>query len=299
MSVTDGSLHVPAMVREVVSKLQPRPHGKYVDATLGMGGHAAALLETTEDIFLLGIDRDRQALSESAHRLHAWGNRVTYIHDTFGNVERTVQRAGWNAVDGILADIGVSSVHLDVADRGFSFMHEGPLDMRMDQTQGEPASAWLERASEEEMTKVFFEYGEERYASRIARAIVHQRKKQPIQTTQELARIVLAAVPKKFHTKIHPATRVFQAVRIFINRELEELDQFLAKAPQLLTPGGRLVVISYHSLEDRRVKWAFRSLAREHYRILTKRPERPSDAECRTNRRVRSAKLRAIERIAA
>jgi len=289
--------------------LAPERGGLFVDATVGAGGHAEAILERGPDARLLGLDRDAEALETARRRLARFGDRVELLEANFSDLEEVL--ANRPHADGILADLGVSSMQLDEARRGFSFRREGPLDMRMGK-DGRTAADIVATASAEELTRIFREWGEERMAAKIARGIVRERTREPIQTTRQLARIV--AEEKGGREKIDPATRVFQALRIEVNQELTALARFLAAAVARLNGGGRLAVISYHSLEDRLVKDAFRRDsgvclcpprlpqcvcgARAALRVLTRRPLRPSEAEQRRNPRSRSAKLRVAEKLA-
>ena len=287
------------MVTEVVDVLAPSRGGLFVDCTVGLGGHARALLEAgaTE---LLALDRDPAALAAAREVLAPFADRVTLIHADYRELPRVLDERGIAAVDGALADLGVSSMQLDAEGRGFSFRRDEPLDMRMDQTQGPTAAERLRDVDEQELADVIFRFGEERYSRRIARAIVAARRHEPLTTTGQLASIVRRAIPRRGYQRIDPATRTFQALRIWVNQELEGLDAFLVHAAQRLRQGARLAVITFHSLEDRIVKHVFRALERsgEAIRILTKRPLVPSEAEVRRNPRARSAKLRAIERLA-
>jgi 16S rRNA (cytosine1402-N4)-methyltransferase len=296
--------------QEVADILAPERGGFFVDATLGAGGHAEALLERGSGIRLLGIDRDPSAIALATQRLERFAQRVAFVCDNFGELDRVLE--GCPAVDGILADLGVSSMQLDRGERGFSFRRDGPLDMRMGAT-GRTAADIVSTASAEELTRILRDYGEERMAAKIVRGIVAERSRGPISTTRQLARIVANA--KGAREKIDPATRVFQALRIEVNQELVALSRFLAAAAQHLNARGRLAVISYHSLEDRIVKNAFRrdsglclcprSMphcicgARRILTVLTRRPVTASEAERRANPRSRSARLRAAERLPA
>jgi len=290
--------HVPVLVEAVVAILQPRPGGCYLDATVGLGGHAEAILRASEPTgTLVGIDRDREALALAQRRLEIFGERVTLLH---GRYESLAEQVGaGSAFDGILFDLGASSLQLDTADRGFSFGREGPLDMRMDRTEGTTAEGIVARRSEAELADLIFRFGEERWSRRIARAIVEARQQAPIRSTTALANVVSAAIPRRHWPRhIHPATRTFQALRIVVNDELGGLDRALGEAVDLLRPGGRALVMSFHSLEDRVVKQRWRSAAAAaSVRILTKRPTRPSEAEILANPRARSARLRAVERL--
>jgi 16S rRNA (cytosine1402-N4)-methyltransferase len=295
--------HLPVMPAEVLAHLAPRAGGVYCDATLGYAGHARAILEATApDGRLIGIDRDASAVAASAEVLRPFGDRVTLRQAPFSRMRAVLEESGALPLDGCLVDLGVSSPQLDRAERGFSFRRAGPLDMRMDPTRGETAAEYLRRVDEEELEAVLRDFGEERYAGRLARAIVETREREEIGTTTALAAIVARAMPRHERHK-DPATRTFQALRIAVNDELGELERFLEEAPGCLRPGGRLVVIAFHSLEDRMVKRRLRALASEGaepaLRILTKHVVVASDEERARNPRARSAKLRAAERVAA
>jgi len=287
------------MVAEVLDLLSPARGGLFVDCTVGLGGHSRALLDAGADR-VLGLDRDPSALAIAAETLAAYRDRVELVHADYRELDRVLDTRGIAAVDGTLADLGVSSLQLDAEGRGFSFRRDEPLDMRMDQTSRPTAAEWLRTVDEEELANVIFEYGEERYSRRIARAIVSSRGSTALETTGQLAAIVRRAIPHRGYQRIDPATRTFQALRIWVNRELEGLDAFLVGAARRLLQGARLAVITFHSLEDRIVKHTFRAIekAEEAMRILTKRPLGPADAELARNPRARSAKLRAIARVA-
>jgi 16S rRNA (cytosine1402-N4)-methyltransferase len=292
--------HVPVMTREVVTLLRPERGGLFVDCTVGLGGHTRALLEAGASR-VLGLDRDADALAVAGDATAAWHDRVELVHADYRDLSRMLDGRGIAGVDGVLVDLGVSSLQLDAPDRGFSFRRDEALDMRMDRSQGRTASELLHDVEEPALADVIFQYGEERFSRRIARAIVSARRDAPVLTTGQLAQIVRRAVPRKGYQRLDPATRTFQALRIWVNRELEGLDVFLEQTVERLLAGARLAVISFHSLEDRIVKHAFRALERARgtaLRILTKRPLVPSDAEIEANPRARSAKLRAIERVA-
>ena len=290
-------LHEPVMVGEVLGLLEPSRGGLFVDCTVGLGGHSRALLEAGADR-LLGLDRDTAALALAAEALSAFEDRVELVHADYRDLGRVLDARGVERVAGALADLGVSSMQLDEEGRGFSFRRDEPLDMRMDRTQGPTAADLLRDVDERELADVIFQFGEERHSRRVARAIVSARRDAAIDTTSRLAAIVRRAVPHKGHQRIDPATRTFQALRIWVNRELDGLDAFLADAVRRLRANARLAVITFHSLEDRIVKHTFRALekAGEGLRILTKRPLTPGDTEVARNPRARSAKLRAIER---
>lgn len=306
--------HTPVLLDEVLVALNIRPDGSYVDGTFGRGGHTAAILERLgTQGRVLAIDRDPAAIRAGCERF-AGEERLQLVHGSFGRLLEFVREAGLaGGVAGVLLDLGVSSPQLDEPARGFSFAEDGPLDMRMNDREGSTAADWLARASEQEIARVIHDYGEERYARRIARAIVSARRVRPLRRTLELAQIVAAAVPTREPGK-HPATRTFQAVRIHVNRELEELEAALAQSLEVLVPGGRLCVISFHSLEDGIVKrFVQRSSTGDplyaglpevplHARAKLKRIGRaihPSDAEVARNPRSRSAILRVAERLAA
>jgi len=291
--------HEPVMVSEVLDMLLPSRGGVFVDCTVGLGGHSRALLESGAT-HVVALDRDTTALGIAREALAPFGDRVTLVHADYRELPRVLDTRGLTAIDGALADLGVSSMQLDADGRGFSFRRDEPLDMRMDQTQGPTAADLLRDVDERELADVIFQYGEERYSRRIARAIVTTRRETPIATTGQLAAVVRRAIPRHGYQRIDPATRTFQALRIWVNRELEGLDGFLAQAAERLREGARLAVITFHSLEDRIVKHAFRALERSAtaIRILTKRPLVPTDEEVARNPRARSAKLRAIERLA-
>jgi 16S rRNA (cytosine1402-N4)-methyltransferase len=296
---------------EAVNLLDPTRGGLFVDATLGLGGHSEALLEASPDTRVLGIDRDREAIRLASERLARFGTRFRAAHANFRNIARVLSDAGESVASGILADLGVSSLQFDTPERGFSFRHDAPLDMRMDATGSEETAAeLLERLPEEEIARVIYEYGEERRSRRIARWIVERRERgEPLRTTKELAELVARAVGHRRGERLHPATRTFQALRIAVNGELEGLEEFLETSVDLLQMRGRLAVISFHSLEDRVVKRALRRLsghcecdrrapvcacgARRAVEILTRRPVVPSEQEVEDNPRARSAKLRA------
>ena len=286
------------MVAEVLEHLEPARGGVFVDCTVGLGGHARALLEAGASR-LIGFDRDSAALAQAADSLSGYGDRVELVHSDYRRLDEMLDARTIAQVDGLLADLGVSSMQLDAPGRGVSFRRDEALDMRMDTTAGPTAAEAIRDADERTLADVIYEFGEERHARRIARAIVHQGGKAPIATTGQLADIVRRAIPRKGYSRIDPATRTFQALRIWVNRELDGLDAFLAQAARRLAPGGRMVVITFHSLEDRIVKHTFRALqaaGEVGLTIRTKRPVVPGEAEVERNPRARSAKLRAAER---
>jgi 16S rRNA (cytosine1402-N4)-methyltransferase len=298
-------LHEPVLVAETLALLQPERGGVFVDCTIGLGGHGRAMLDAGATR-LIGLDRDPDALRLAAETLAAFGDRVELVHADYRDLDRVLSARGLEGVAGILADLGVSSMQLDGEGRGFSFRLDEQLDMRMDRSQGATAADLLASVEEKELADVIFQYGEERFSRRIARAIVNERRTAPVATTGRLAQIVRRAVPHRGYQRIDPATRTFQALRIWVNRELEGLELFLAAAARRLLAGARLAVISFHSLEDRIAKHTFRALAslagaesgELAVRILTRRPVEPTEEEIARNPRARSAKLRAIERMA-
>jgi 16S rRNA (cytosine1402-N4)-methyltransferase len=292
-------VHVPVMAGEVVDYLVPSRGGVFVDCTVGAGGHCRALLEAGAGR-IVGIDRDTDALEVARAELAPWRDAVVLVHGDFRDLAAILDGFGIDTVEGIVADLGLSSLQLEREGRGFSFLRDEPLDMRMDRTAGKTAAGLLREASETELADVIYRYGEERYSRRIARAISEARRAKPIVTTGELASIVRRAVGRR-RERIDPATRTFQALRIWVNRELDHLDVFIVEACSRLRRGGRLAVISFHSLEDRVVKHTLRGLAAHQdseVRVLTKKPVVPSDEELGRNPRSRSAKLRVAERIA-
>jgi len=271
-----------------------------VDCTLGLGGHTAALLEAGADR-VIGIDRDLEALGWARERLAEYGDRVMYVHADFRELARVVRDAGRAEVDGVLADFGVSSMQLDDAARGFSFRQDGPLDMRMDRSAGPTVADLLADVDEDALASVIFEYGEERKSRRVARAIVKAREAGALTGTAALASAVRRAAGGGTWTRLDPATRTFQALRIWTNRELDGLEAFLESAVRVVRPGGRVVVIAFQSLEDRVVKHTFRRLGTgedQKVRVLTRRPVVPSEAEAEVNPRARSARMRVVERVA-
>ncbi|WP_199789634.1 16S rRNA (cytosine(1402)-N(4))-methyltransferase RsmH [Sorangium cellulosum] len=286
--------HVTVLGREAIAALSPSSQGIYVDATLGAGGHAEAILETP-GARVIGIDRDERALDIARARLARMGDRVTYVHGEFSEIERHLAALGVPHVDGLLADIGVSSMQLDDPARGMSFRAEGPLDMRMDPSRGETALELIERLSDEELADLIYRYGEERRSRRVARCIKQARDSGELETTLDLRRAVVRAVGPARIGGVDPATRTFQALRIAVNGELDELEALLAAAPRIVAPGGVIAVISFHSLEDRIVKRALREP--ETWQPLTKKPVTAGDDEIEGNPRARSAKLRAARRV--
>ena len=299
--------HIPVLVEEVVSLLRCEPHQIYVDATLGGGGHALEILRrTAPDGIVIGMDWDEDALCQARERLKPFENRTKIFHENFVNLPGILDSLKINRVDGILLDVGLSSIQLEEGGRGFSLKSEGPLDMRMDQRAKTSAADLVNCLSEADLAETIYRYGEERWSRRIAKAVVEERSRGPIETTQALREVICRAIPRRFHfRRIDPATKTFQALRIRVNDELENLRQGLEKGWRFLREGGRLCVISFHSLEDRIVKETFRRLAKEPgevvstgaLRIITKRPIIPSEEEQMRNPRCRSAKLRCAERV--
>jgi 16S rRNA (cytosine1402-N4)-methyltransferase len=302
--------HVPVLLEESLTHLRVLPGGTYVDATLGGGGHARAVAEQLEaGGRLLAVDQDPEALAAGEALVESFPGRVELVAGNFGDLAELLAGRGVGRVDGVLADLGVSSRQLDAGERGFSFLRDGPLDMRMDPRRGVTAAEWLEDAAQAELIRVLREYGEEPRARRVARALLAARELRPLRTTGELAAVVEKALGRRGAK--HPATRTFQALRIAVNRELEMLERLLSALPGVLKPGGRAVLIAYHSLEDRRIKQTFRSwephcrcLPRDPVctcgtpgfaRVLTRRAVKPGAVEEEANPRARSARLRAVE----
>jgi 16S rRNA (cytosine1402-N4)-methyltransferase len=288
-------MHVPVLLRESLEFLRVRPDGIYVDATLGGGGHAEEILKVLQDGKLLGIDRDPFAIAAARRRLQPYEERLMVFEGNFADLDQAMDTTGLPPADGILADLGLSSMQLEDAERGFSFNLPGPLDMRMDPHTRVTAEHIVNRTSERDLADLIFKLGEERHSRRIARALI---KARPIRTTTELAQVVTRAIPSRAGLyQIHPATRTFMALRLAVNQELENLETFLAKVPGALAPGGRAVFITFHSLEDRLVKHAFRAWKQAgQAEILTRKVIRPEPEEVRSNPRSRSAKLRAAEK---
>ena len=296
----DPPLHRPVMPAELVELLEPRRGGRFLDCTVGTGGHARLLLEAGAER-VLGLDRDAEVLPLAAAALAPWADRVELVHADYRQIDGLLDQRKLAAVDGALADLGVSAVQLGGRGRGFSFRRDEPLDMRMDRSTGVTAADVLREAPERTLADRIFEYGEERHARRVAREIVAARARRPLASTGQLAALVRRVVPRRRGQRIDPATRTFQALRIWVNRELEGLGEFLRAVCRRLRAGARLAVVTFHSLEDRIVKQVLRELERGRetaVRVLTKRPLRPGREEVRLNPRARSAKLRAAERLA-
>ena len=291
-----GALHEPVLLAETLELLAVRPGGFWVDGTVGAGGHAAEILgRSAPDGRLLATDRDAEALAAAAQKLAPFAERARLLQADYRELPALMEEPP----DGILLDLGVSSLQLDRAERGFSLKSDGPLDMRMDRRGGITAADVVNRLPEAELADLIYRYGEERASRRIARRIVETRRRSPFRSTLELAEVVRSAARRPRGRGIDAATLTFQALRIHVNRELEGLGDVLASLARRLAPRGRLAVIAFHSLEDREVKQAFRSLATSGFRLLTRKPVRPGEDEVRRNARSRSARLRAIEREAA
>lgn len=292
---SQSAIHQPVLLQEVLHWLSPVDGGIYVDGNLGLGGHSAAILEASNpNGRVIGFDWDAEALELAKKNLAKYGERVAYSHGNFIEIGETLKEMNVPQVDGILLDLGLSSLQLDQSGRGFSFQRDEPLDMRMDSRKEEKASDLLNTCSEEELADIFYYYGEERQARRIASRIIEVRKSDEIVKTSQLVEVVERAVPRRFHPKkIHPATRVFQALRIAVNKELENLEVILTEGFQHIRPGGRFCVISFHSLEDRLVKRYFNTI--RELRVLTTKPVVASQDEKDCNPRSRSAKLRVAE----
>jgi len=303
-----GSRHIPVLAEEVTALLRCEPGKTYVDATLGGGGHAFEILtRTAPDGIVIGAEWDEEAIAEARRVLMPFGDRVKIFRENYIAVPELLRTMKIESVDGILLDLGLSSLQLEEAKRGFSLREEGPLDMRMDGRMALTAADLVNRLSEKELAETLFEYGDERWSRRIAKVVVQERVRAPIQTTQALKKIVHRAIPRRFYPKrIDPATKTFQALRIRVNHELENLEEILETGWKFLRKGGRVCVISFHSLEDRMVKETFRGWERGEtdrvdsgvgMRVVTKKPIVPSEEERRRNPRARSAKLRCAERV--
>lgn len=304
-----ASPHLPVLLKDIITALQPEPAGRYIDGTLGAAGHAASILEkSSPDGQLIGFDLDPQALAIARERLALYGERAHIIQASYTSMKVEAGQLGWDAVDGILLDFGVSSMQLDTPERGFSFLHEGPLDMRFSPRASQSAADLVNTLPEAELAEIIFRYGEERLSRKIARVIVNNR---PIHTTGQLAGLILKNIGKR--ERIHPATRTFQALRIAVNSELESVEAVIPMAVDLLKPGGRLAIISFHSLEDRLVKEFFRRESKDcicppnqpvctcgHKAIIKEINRKPivaDEAEILANPRARSAKLRIAEKL--
>jgi len=297
MAQNAAQLHVPVMLGEVLDCLQPDTNGLYVDGTLGLGGHGLAILEKSAPMGrLVGFEWDREAAAYAADRLAGFKERVRIIRASYADLLQELEKIGVESVDGLLVDLGVSSLQFDRGARGFSFQVDAPLDMRMNQDLKVTAADIIARSNEGELADILYHYGEERQARRIARFICEARAVEPVRTTFQLANLIKKAVPRRFYPdKIHVATRTFQALRIAVNRELDNLVRLLKDGPEALNPGGRFCVITFHSLEDRIVKQAFRKDRR--LELLTKKPVEPGVDEIAVNPRARSARLRGAIKI--
>ncbi len=313
--VPANKIHLPVMLGETLEALNATAGGLFIDATLGMGGHSEGILQASPASRVIGLDRDAEAIALAQQRLAGFGERFTAIHTDYRQLKSALLDKGIPSVNGIIADLGISSYQLDTPERGFSFRftEDSPLDMRMDRTEPTTAADLVKHLSERELADLIFEYGEERAARRIAHRIVQSRTKAPLHTTKQLADLVIAAVHQKGHWKIHPATKTFQALRIAVNRELEGLAQFVADAIDLLAVDGRLVVMTFHSLEDRLIKQALkfqsgycvcppqlpdcRCGTARRVELLTNKPAQPRESETLVNPRARSAKLRACRKL--
>ncbi|MBS1792946.1 MAG: 16S rRNA (cytosine(1402)-N(4))-methyltransferase RsmH [Acidobacteria bacterium] len=310
------NLHASVLLNECLEMLAPQAGGIFVDATLGLAGHAEAILSAAPDVRLIGLDRDTEAIALAQRRLAGFGERARIVHANFAALKEVLEAAGVRTVNGVLADLGVSSLQFDRPERGFSFRFDAPLDMRMNAGSGEETAAeLLERLSEEEIADLIYNYGEERFSRRIARRIVWKREiGEPVRTTRELAETVEKAIGRgRSKDKIHPATRTFQALRIAVNGEIEILEGFIRDAVEILKTDGKLAVITFHSLEDRIVKQTFRKLtgecscpprlprcvcgAEKKVEILTRKPIAPGEIEIENNPRARSAKLRVCRKV--
>ena len=292
--------HVPVMTAEALGHLRPERGGVFVDCTVGLGGHSRAMLEAGATR-VIGIDRDLDALAQARVTLAPWAGKVELVHSDYRAIDSVLDGQGIALADGALADLGVSSMQFDEPGRGFSFQRDEPLDMRMDRSSGETAAQLIASSRENDLADAIYAFGEERFSRRIAHAIVEARREAPIDTTLRLATIVRRAIPTRGYQRIDPATRTFQALRIWVNSELDGLDAFIVSIARRLRVGARLVLISFHSLEDRIVKHTFRALEKSAdaaMKILTKRPLIAGDEELALNPRARSAKLRAAERLA-
>lgn len=289
--------HVSVLLQEVLHYMQPQENKVYVDGNLGLGGHSAAIMaHCNGNAQLIGFDWDEEAQRRAVKNLSSFGERITFIRRNFADVKEVLAELGIEQIDGLLLDLGLSSLQLDESNRGFSFKRKEPLDMRMDSRVRENAADLVRTVSEEELADIFFHYGEERQARPIARAICETRSVTPIVTSDQLAQIIYNAIPIRFHPKkIHVATRAFQGLRIAVNRELDNLATILKDGVDVLAPGGRFCVISFHSLEDRLVKRGFKAASK--LKVLTSRPVVAGKDECDRNPRARSAKLRVAEKL--
>ncbi|PID72859.1 MAG: 16S rRNA (cytosine(1402)-N(4))-methyltransferase [Desulfobulbus propionicus] len=296
MGGSGQDIHVPVLAREIVHWLAAKPGGIYVDTTLGLGGHTTLIVEHQPDVQqVYGFEWDSEAAHLAADRLQGLENQVTVVNSSYSNLVHELRQRGVEKVDGIIADFGVSSLQLDCGERGFSFRQDGPLDMRMSNQVETTAAELVAHVSEEQLADIFYHYGEERQARRIARFVVQKRQEVSIRTTGQLAEIVAHAVPLKYHPKkIHVATKVFQALRIAVNREFDNITSLIESAPAVLAEGGHICLISFHSIEDRIIKQGL--AANPAYRVVSKKPIVPSEEEIASNPRARSAKLRVARK---
>jgi len=309
-----ASEHTSVLVREIVDFVKPREPAVIIDATLGLGGHSEAILETYTDTRVIGIDQDPEAIAKATNRLFRFGERFTAVKSNFSTIKQVASDFNLDSVNGVIADLGVSSMQLESPERGFSFRSDGPLDMRMDPTSGETAADLLERLDEDDIANIIYRYGEERKSRRIAKLIVEKRDVgRPVQTTEELADLVERAVGRRGKEKIHPATRTFQAIRIAVNNELGIIEKFITDSVDLIRPNGVLCIITFHSLEDRIVKQTFQRLSGKclcppriprcvcgsvkKVEIVTRKPLTPTADEIIENPRSRSAKLRVCRKL--
>lgn len=306
--------HISVLFDETINSLNVKDRGIYVDGTLGGGGHSQGILERAKDVRLIGIDRDIEAIGAAKARLNEYEQNITFINDNFSNIKQILNELNIDKIDGAVLDLGVSSYQLDNAERGFSYMHDAMLDMRMNANDEISAYEIVNNYSKEELTKIFYEYGEEKWSARVAEFIVEKRKQKPVETTLELVDIIKAAIPKKVRVEgSHPAKRIFQAIRIEVNNELGILKDTVSDIVEVLNPGGRMAVITFHSLEDRIIKKAFMDLAmgcvcpksfpvcvcnrQPIVKIISKKPILPTGKEEEENPRSKSAKLRVIEKL--
>ncbi len=307
-------LHIPVLFNETIESLRVHDGGLYVDGTLGGGGHSGGILKSAENVSLIGIDRDSEAIAAAKSKLSQFGERVTYVNRNFCDVANILTELGIDEIDGMVLDLGVSSYQLDNSERGFSYMQDARLDMRMNRNAQKSAYEVVNEYPREELTRIFYEYGEEKWSAKISEIICEKRAQKPIETTLELVDIIKSAIPLKVRVKgSHPAKRVFQAIRIEVNNELGILDQAVREAVKFLKPGGRLSIITFHSLEDRIIKKTFADLAsgcecpkdfpvcvcnkRPEIKIVTRKPVLPSQDEEERNSRAKSAKLRVAEKL--
>ncbi len=294
---SSGEIHTPVLAREIVQWLQPVSGKTYIDGTLGLGGHSGLILEASSPTGrVFGFEWDQDAACLAAARLSPFGDRFQLVQGSYAELLNLCYERGVEAIDGILVDLGVSSLQLDRPERGFSFMNDASLDMRMDTSSGVTAAQLVNTLPEQQLADILYNYGEERQARRIARFIIQARLEESLTSTGQLAQLVARAIPVKYHPKkIHVATKVFQALRVAVNREFDNLVQLLDDAPELLTTGARIAIISFHSLEDRIVKQAFKN--NPAYQALTRKPVTATEQEINDNPRARSAKLRVAEKV--